>query len=150
MLAGLIGGGAVLVASCWVETRDLAAGDLAASARLPVREHPLWAAIYLLPPTIAFLITGPISGYLSDRYGARAFATAGPLVVATSFLGLLLIPANFPYWLFGVLIAINGLGSGLFSSPNTTAIMNSVGANRRGAPPSSTPARRCRSESSSR
>jgi MFS family permease len=94
---------------------------------------PLWAGIYLVPLTVAFLVSGPLAGSLSDRYGARAFATGGLLLVAVSFVGLLLIPTDFPYWLFAVLIALNGVGSGLFSSPNATAIMNSVPANRRGA-----------------
>ncbi|MCW2539902.1 MAG: major facilitator superfamily 1 [Frankiales bacterium] len=94
---------------------------------------PLWAGIYLLPLTIAFLIVGPISGALSDRFGARAFATGGLLLVALSFLGFLLLPVDFNYWAFAGLLVLNGIGSGLFSSPNTTAIMNSVPASRRGS-----------------
>jgi MFS family permease len=94
---------------------------------------PLWAGIYLLPLTLSFLIAGPLSGFYSDRFGARAFATGGLLLVAVSFLGLLLLPANFNYWTFAGLLVLNGVGSGLFSAPNTTAIMNSVPANRRGA-----------------
>ncbi|TCC47981.1 MFS transporter [Kribbella capetownensis] len=93
---------------------------------------PLWAGIYLLPLTVAFLIAGPLSGFLSDRYGARAFATGGLLLAAVSFLGLMMLPTNFNYWAFGGLLVLNGIGSGLFSAPNTTAIMNSVPANRRG------------------
>lgn len=95
-------------------------------------QTPLWAGIYLLPLTVAFLVAGPVSGYFSDRFGARGFATVGLLVVAASFVGLLLLPTNFPYWAFAVLVALNGLGSGLFSAPNTSAIMNSVPATRRG------------------
>jgi MFS family permease len=94
---------------------------------------PLWAGIYLVPLTIGFLLAGPISGYLSDRHGARAFATGGLLVVAATFVGLLLLPVEFPYWAFAALIAVNGIGSGLFSSPNTSAIMNSVPARQRGS-----------------
>lgn len=94
---------------------------------------PLWAGIYLLPLTVSFLIAGPLSGFYSDRFGARAFATGGLVLVALSFLGLLLLPTDFNYWEFAALLAVNGVGSGLFSSPNTTAIMNSVPANRRGA-----------------
>jgi MFS family permease len=93
---------------------------------------PLWAGIYLLPLTIAFLIVGPLSGSLSDRFGARAFATGGLVLVAFSFLGLLLLPVDFNYWAFAALLVLNGVGSGLFSSPNTTAIMNSVPAYQRG------------------
>lgn len=94
---------------------------------------PLWAGIYLLPLTLGFLVAGPLSGYLSDRYGARAFATGGLLLVALTFVGLILIPVDFPYWAFALLTALNGIGSGLFSAPNTTAIMNSVPARQRGA-----------------
>ena len=94
---------------------------------------PLWAGIYLLPLTIAFLIVGPMSGALSDRFGARLFATTGLVLVALSFLGLLLLPVDFNYWAFAGLLVLNGIGSGLFSSPNTTAIMNSVPASSRGS-----------------
>lgn len=93
---------------------------------------PLWAGIYLLPLTIGFLISGPISGYLSDRFGTRLFAAGGLVVVAATFIGLLLLPVDFPYWVFAVLITVNGLGSGLFSSPNTSAVMGSVPADQRG------------------
>jgi MFS family permease len=94
---------------------------------------PLWAGIYLLPLTVAFLVVGPLSGYYSDRFGARTFATGGLVLVAGSFLGLMLLPTDFNYWAFAGLLVLNGIGSGLFSAPNTTAIMNSVPANRRGA-----------------
>jgi MFS family permease len=94
---------------------------------------PLWAGIYLLPLTVAFLVAGPLSGYYSDRFGARTFATSGLVLVAMSFLGLMLLPADFNYWAFAALLMLDGIGSGLFSAPNTTAIMNSVPANRRGA-----------------
>ncbi|HEU0241469.1 MAG TPA: MFS transporter [Micromonosporaceae bacterium] len=93
---------------------------------------PLWAGIYLLPLTFGFLIAGPLSGYLSDRFGHRWFAVGGLAVVAATFLGLLLLPVNFPYWAFALLITINGIGSGLFSSPNTSAVMGAVPADQRG------------------
>jgi MFS family permease len=94
---------------------------------------PLWAGIYLLPLTVGFLVAGPISGRLSDRYGSRQFATGGMLLVALSFLGFLLLPVNFHYWMFAALLLVNGLASGLFAAPNATQIMNSVPANQRGA-----------------
>jgi EmrB/QacA subfamily drug resistance transporter len=96
-------------------------------------QTPLWAGIYLLPLTCAFLVAGPISGAMSDRFGARTFATGGLLMVAASFLGLMLLPVDFSYWGFALLLVLNGVGSGLFSAPNTTAIMNSVPAAQRGA-----------------
>jgi MFS family permease len=94
---------------------------------------PLWAGIYMLPLTGGFLLAGPISGTLSDRYGSRPFATAGLLVAGACFTGLMLLPVDFPYWVFGLLIFGNGIGSGLFASPNTSAIMSSVPAHDRGA-----------------
>ena len=93
---------------------------------------PLWAGIYMLPLTAGFLIAGPLSGILSDRFGARPFATGGLLVAACCFTGLLLLPIDFHYWVFALLIFGNGVGSGLFASPNTAAIMSSVPAQNRG------------------
>ncbi len=171
VLGGIIGGIALLVVFCVVESRIAEpmfsmslfkvrafwtgnlAGLLASVARgglqfmliiwlqgiwLPLHGYafedtPLWAGIYLLPLTIAFLVAGPLSGALSDRFGARWFASAGLLLVALSFLGLLLLPVDFSYGEFAALLALNGIGSGMFSAPNTTAIMNSVPATKRGA-----------------
>jgi MFS family permease len=96
-------------------------------------ETPLWAGIYLLPITIGFLVAGPLSGALADRYGARAFATIGLLLVAATFIALLLIPVNFSYGEFALITGLNGIGSGLFSAPNRTSIMNSVPAKERGS-----------------
>ena len=96
-------------------------------------QTPLWAGIYLLPLTLGFLVAGPVSGSLSDRFGARAFATGGLLIQALSFLGLMLIPANFSYPMFAILLAVNGIGSGLMAAPNSAAIMNSVPPEARGA-----------------
>jgi MFS family permease len=73
-----------------------------------------------------------VSGRLSDRHGARLLSTGGLLLVAATFLGLLLLPVDFPYWAFAALVALNGIGSGLFSAPNTSAVMSSVPAGQRG------------------
>jgi MFS family permease len=96
-------------------------------------QTPLWAGIYLVPLTIGFLVSAPLSGFLSDRYGARVFTTGGALLTALSFLFLLFLPVNFSYWVFALIIALNGFGSGLFASPNRAEMMNSVPANQRGA-----------------
>jgi MFS family permease len=96
-------------------------------------DTPLWAGIYMLPLTIGFLVAGPVSGYLSDKYGARLFAAAGFVVMAASFAGLLALPTDFSYWVFALLIFLNGLGGGLFAAPNTSIIMSSVPAEARGA-----------------
>ncbi len=94
---------------------------------------PLWAGIYMLPLTGGFLIAGPLAGWLSDRYGARPFATGGMLVAATSFGLLMLLPANFAFPIFGSLLLMNGIGMGLFAAPNMAGIMNSSPADKRGA-----------------
>jgi MFS family permease len=171
VLAGLIGGTALLVAFVFIEqhvvdpmfaldlfrirafTLGNLAGLLASIGRgglqfmliiwlqgiwLPLHgfdyeSTPLWAGIYMLPLTVGFLIAGPVSGWLSDRYGARLFATGGLLIVAGTFVALLAIPVDFSYPVFATILFINGIGSGLFSAPNTTAIMNSVPAHQRGS-----------------
>jgi MFS family permease len=170
VLAGLVGGAALLVTFGIIETkiaepmfqmnlfkiRAFATGNAAsllgsiargglqfmlviwlAGIWLPLHGYPfhitpLWAGIYMLPLTAGFLLAGPVSGYLSDRYGPRLFATAGLTVAAAAFCGLMLLPVNFPYWAFALIVFFNGVGSGLFASPNTSAIMSSVPARHRG------------------
>jgi MFS family permease len=95
-------------------------------------QTPLWAGIYMLPLTVGFLIAGPLSGYLSDRFGARLFATGGLVVVAVAFLGLMLLPVDFSYPEFATLLLLSGIGQGMFSAPNTSAIMGSVPPSDRG------------------
>jgi MFS family permease len=97
------------------------------------KDTPLWSGIYLLPLTCGFVISGPLSGKLSDKHGARAFASGGLLVSAAAFGGLILLPTNFKYAAFAGLIFVAGAGMGLFSAPNAAAIMNSVPARQRGA-----------------
>lgn len=94
---------------------------------------PLWAGIYMLPMTVGFLLAGPLAGSLADRYGARPFTVGGMIVMAVSFLALVLIPVNFDYRVFALLVFLNGLGGGIFTAPNTAAIMSSVPAAQRGA-----------------
>jgi MFS family permease len=96
-------------------------------------ETPLWAGIYMLPLTLGMLCAGPTSGYLSDRFGARGFASAGMLGAALSFGLLLLLPIDFPYPLFAAVLLLNGLSMGMFSSPNRAAVMNSLPPGDRGA-----------------
>ncbi|MGH3733033.1 MAG: MFS transporter [Acidimicrobiales bacterium] len=95
-------------------------------------DTPLWAGISLLPLTIGFLLAGPISGYFSDHHGARVISTTGLCVFALSFVGLLFLPTNFSYWDFAILVFANGVGGGMFSAPNSAAVMNSVPADQRG------------------
>jgi MFS family permease len=171
ILAELIGGTAVLVIFCFIETRvehpmfhlDLfrirafAAGNLASLLSsigrgglqfvliiwlqgiwLPQHgysftETPLWAGIYMVPLTVGFLVAGPVSGLLSDRYGARPFATGGMIVAAISFFLLEQLPVDFNYVWFALLLLLNGIGMGLFASPNRAGIMNSLPPRQRGA-----------------
>src|SRR5258708_18354746 len=94
---------------------------------------PLWAGIYLLPLLIGFVVMGPLSGWLSDRFGARLFSTTGMLIQAIGFLLLTTLPTNFDYPWFALLLFMLGLGQGMFSSPNTSSVMSSVPAEQRGA-----------------
>jgi MFS family permease len=94
---------------------------------------PLWAGIYMLPLTVGMLVSGPLSGYLSDRFGARPFASGGMIGAALSFGLLILLPINFSYPVFAAVLALNGISMGLFASPNRAAVMNSLPARDRGA-----------------
>jgi MFS family permease len=96
-------------------------------------QTPLWAGIYMLPLIAGFLVAGPASGYLSDRFGARPFATGGMLLAAASFLLLIVLPVDFGYGWFAVILLLNGIGMGLFASPNSAAVMNSLPRSQRGA-----------------
>jgi MFS family permease len=96
-------------------------------------ETPLWAGIYMLPLIFGFLVAGPASGYLSDRFGARPFATGGLLLAALSFLLLMILPVNFAYVWFALILLLNGIGMGLFAAPNSAGVMNSLPPSQRGA-----------------
>jgi MFS family permease len=96
-------------------------------------DTPLWAGIYMLPLTLGMLVAGPTSGYLSDRFGARPFATGGMIGTAISFGLLLLLPIDFAYPMFALVLALTGISMGMFASPNRAAVMNSLPAGDRGA-----------------
>ncbi|HEY5294542.1 MAG TPA: MFS transporter [Gaiellaceae bacterium] len=93
---------------------------------------PLWAGIYMLPLIAGFLVAGPLSGYLSDRFGARPFATGGMVLAALSFVLLILLPVDFGYTWFALILLLNGIGMGLFSPPNRAGVMNSLPPAQRG------------------
>ncbi|MET8824613.1 MFS transporter [Streptomyces sp. NPDC004610] len=95
-------------------------------------ETPLWAGIYMLPLTVGFLIAGPVSGWASDRFGARLFATGGMLLAAATFGALEVLPVDFSYPYFAAILLLNGIGMGLFAAPNRAAIMNSLPPDQRG------------------
>ena len=126
LLSGLGRGGLMFILIIWLQ-----------GIYLPIHGYsfertPLWAGIAMLPLTVGFLIAGPTSGWLSDRFGARPFATGGMVVAALSFLLLEMLPVNFQYWQFAAILALNGIGMGLFASPNRAGIMNSLPPERRG------------------
>ena len=96
-------------------------------------DTPLQAALYMLPLTLGMLIAGPTSGLLSDRYGARGFATGGMLGAALSFALLIALPIDFSYPPFAAILFLAGASMGLFASPNRAAVMNSLPPQDRGA-----------------
>ena len=94
---------------------------------------PLWAGIAMIPLTVGMLIAGPVSGYLSDRFGPRPFATGGMIGAAICFVLLEALPIDFDYWVFGALLFFTGLAMASFGSPNRTGVMNSLPPEHRGA-----------------
>ena len=96
-------------------------------------QTPLWASIYLIPLSVGFLLAGPVSGILSDRIGPRWLTAGGMILTAATFFALIILPVNFPYPVFAALLLLNGIGTGAFSAPNATMIMNAVPASQRGA-----------------
>ena len=94
---------------------------------------PLWAGLAMLPLTVGFLFAAPFSGILSDRYGARPFATGGMIGTAVAFVLLELLPIDFPYWVFALILFGTGLSMSSFGAPNRAGVMNSLPAEHRGA-----------------
>src|SRR4051794_21887021 len=126
LLAGLGRGGLMFILIIWLQ------GIWLPRHGYSFESTPLWAGIFMLPMTVGFLVAGPLSGWLSDRYGARWFATGGMLIAALSFVWFALLPVDFGYWSFATALFFNGFGMGLFASPNRAAVMNALPANRRG------------------
>ncbi|MGC1731567.1 MAG: MFS transporter [Pseudonocardiaceae bacterium] len=126
LLAALGRGGLMFILIIWLQ------GIWLPQHGYSFESTPLWAGIYMLPLTVGFLIVGPVSGWLSDRFGARSFATGGMIIAAVSFGWLALLPVNFNYWEFALVLLLNGVGMGLFASPNRASIMNSLPPNQRG------------------
>jgi MFS family permease len=126
LMAALGRGGLMFILIIWLQ------GIWLPSHGYSFSQTPLWAGIFMLPLTVGFLMAGPLSGYLSDRFGARPFAVSGMLAAALSFGLLELLPINFSYVWFAGLIFVNGLAMGLFASPNRAAVMNALPPEQRG------------------
>ena len=97
------------------------------------QDTPFWAGVYMIPMIAGFAIMGPVSGYLSDKYGARIFATLAMVVTAGTFIALSFLPYNFSYFSFAIIILVMGMAGGLFAAPNIASIMNAVPPEHRGA-----------------
>ena len=126
-LASMARGGLMLMLTIWLQ-----------GIWLPLHGYdfeitPLWAGIYMIPSSIGMLIAGPLSGRLSDRFGARYFATIAMILTAIGFSLMLALPVNFSYPLFALVILLDGLAMGMFIAPNTAAVMNSLPEQHRGA-----------------
>ncbi|HEY3844886.1 MAG TPA: MFS transporter [Acidimicrobiales bacterium] len=126
-LAALSRGGLMFMLIIWLQGIWLPLHGYAFSAT------PLWAGVAMIPLTVGLLIAGPVSGILSDRYGARPFATGGMIAAALAFFLLELLPVDFPYWVFALLLFFCGLAMASFGSPNRTGVMNSLPPEHRGA-----------------
>ena len=126
LLSGLGRGGLMFILIIWLQ------GIWLPRHGYSFESTPLWAGVFMLPMTVGFLVAGPLSGWLSDRHGARPFATGGMLIAAGSFFWFAALPVNFSYWTFTAALFLNGFGMGLFASPNRAAVMNALPANRRG------------------
>ncbi len=126
LLAGLGRGGLMFILIIWLQ------GIYLPMHGYSFERTPLWAGIAMLPLTVGFLIAGPLSGWLSDKFGARPFATGGMIVAAVSFILLQQLPVDFTYWQFAAILLLNGIGMGLFASPNRAGIMNSLPPDKRG------------------
>ncbi len=127
LLGSLARGGLMLVLVVWFQGMWLPLHGYSFAST------PLYAGIMMMPMIVGFLVAGPLSGTLSDRYGARPFATGGLILAGATFFAMSLLPVNFVYWEIGVLLFLNGAGMGMFASPNAAAVMSSVPAENRGS-----------------
>jgi EmrB/QacA subfamily drug resistance transporter len=93
---------------------------------------PIEAGIKLIPLALGMLISSPVAGIYADRHGSRALAAIGMLVSAAGLAGMTTLDVHTPYWQSGLWLLVVGVGSGMFNSPNTAAMMGAVPAYRRG------------------
>ena len=98
----------------------------------PQNQSPIMAGIELAPMAIGMLVSSPLAGILADRHGSRGLSALGMVVTAASLAAMTSLQAHSPYWQSGLWLGILGIGSGMFNSPNTAAMMGVVPGHRRG------------------
>jgi EmrB/QacA subfamily drug resistance transporter len=95
-------------------------------------DSPIDAGIKLIPLALGMLVASPIAGIYADRHGSRTLAAIGMLVSAAGLAAMTTLEVHTPYWQSALWLATVGVGSGMFNSPNTAAMMGDVPAHRRG------------------
>jgi EmrB/QacA subfamily drug resistance transporter len=95
-------------------------------------DSPINAGIKLIPLALGMLVASPIAGVYADRHGSRALAAIGMLVSAAGLAAMTTLQVHTPYWQSALWLLLVGIGSGMFNSPNTAAMMGVVPAHRRG------------------
>jgi MFS family permease len=95
-------------------------------------DDPIQAGIKLTPLALGMLVSSPLAGAYADRHGSRGLAALGMLVSAIALALMTTLGAHSPYWQSSLWLLIVGVGSGMFNSPNTAAMMGTVPDHRRG------------------
>jgi EmrB/QacA subfamily drug resistance transporter len=95
-------------------------------------DSPIAAGIKLIPLALGMLVASPLAGIYADRHGSRTLAALGMLVSAAGLAAMTTLEVHSPYWQSGLWLLVVGVGSGMFNSPNTAAMMGAVPADRRG------------------
>jgi EmrB/QacA subfamily drug resistance transporter len=98
----------------------------------PQGQSPIMAGLELSPLAIGMLVASPLAGHAADRRGSRLLAALGMLVTAVGLAGMTMLQAHTSYWWTALWLALVGIGSGIFNSPNTSAMMGAVPVHRRG------------------
>src|SRR4051812_769195 len=95
-------------------------------------DDPIRAGIKLAPLALGMLVASPLAGIYADRRGSRGLAALGMVVSAVGLAGMTMLEVDSPLWLSALWLAVVGIGSGMFNSPNTAAMMGTVPMHRRG------------------
>jgi EmrB/QacA subfamily drug resistance transporter len=98
----------------------------------PQGQSPIMAGLELAPMAIGMLVASPLAGAYADRRGSRGLAALGMLVSAAGLAGMTMLEAHTAYVWSALWLLLVGIGSGMFNSPNTAAMMGVVPMHRRG------------------